>query len=137
VTIFQIMQEILGISIHEKNMVVLSSNVSFWQITGKWLECFHFTSSRAMKSLVWTAFLHHFFNLWYRNSILLYKFVKFCMNKRFWHYNFPVFEESSSLENENGVRVGGKSVTPLKMEIYCGKTSSPANLPNLYYRMFF
>ena len=23
------------------------------------------------------------------NSILLYKFVKFVVNKRFWHYNFP------------------------------------------------
>ena len=50
--------------------------------------------------------------------ILLYKFVKFGVNKRFWHYNFPVFQESSSLENENRVTIlhprrsrGGKSVT--------------------------
>ena len=34
------------------------------------------------------------------NCILLYKFVKFAVNKRFWHYKFSVYQEWSSLENE-------------------------------------
>ena len=34
------------------------------------------------------------------HSILFYKFVKFAVNKRFWHYKFSVCQEWSSLENE-------------------------------------
>ena len=28
-----------------------------------------------------------------RNSILLYRFVKFAVNKRFWHYKFSFYEK--------------------------------------------
>ena len=88
------------------------------------------------------------------NSILLYKFVKFGVNKRFWHYNFPVFQESSSLENENRVTIlhprrsrGGKSVTRFSIfqtrwlrengKFIVEKPFLTANLTNEYNRMLF
>ena len=86
-------------------------------------------------------------------SILLYKFVKFGVYKRFWHYNFP-FSRSlwvwkvriewqfCTRDEVEGVNLSQYSQfferdDSVKMEIYSGKTLSPANLSNEYNRMLF
>ena len=88
-----------------------------------------------------------------RNSILLYKFVKFGVNKRFWHYNFP-FSRSLRVwkmriewqfctrDEVEGVNLSRDSQffewdDSVKTEIYSGKTLRPANLSNEYNRMLF
>ena len=87
------------------------------------------------------------------NSILLYKFVKFGVNKRFWHYNFP-FSRSlwvwkmriewqfCTRDEVEGVNLSRDSQffewdDSVKTEIYSGKTLRPANLSNEYNRMLF
>ena len=83
------------------------------------------------------------------NSILLSKFVKFGVNKRFWLYNFSfsrsllVWKMRIEWQDEvKGVNLSRDSQffewdDSVKTKIYSGKTLRPANLSNEYNRMLF
>ena len=85
--------------------------------------------------------------------ILLYKFVKFGVNKRFWHYNF-LFSRSLRVwkmriewqfctrDEVEGVNLSRDSQffeqdDSVKTQIYSGKILRQANLSNEYNRMLF